>query len=1233
MKSQFLKIAGVKSEKAFYKKFPTEAAFFKAHPEAKKMANGGEQDRGQLKKLDDLTNFTNYNMPEAQFGLNLPDPFSFGKAAGALNTASPTSLGGLGAANSTASMIGGMRTAGTDASGLGKLFGEYTTKGTIGGANSTASMIGGMRTAGTDASGLGKLFGEYTTKGTIGGAAAKGTGSASGYLDAGKNILGGISALKQEKEVRKQAKQDAQLTDVMKQAALLPQEIIQREYVRPEDVIVQPGQLAPAYGTGTNILAAQYGASIGGNPTEIANTFAPNTIYTDMGYEPLNDTSRIKAYYHGGKMRKAAGGGIFDPNSGFGQFMGGQGGEVLGNIAERVGTGGRGPSGSSQLGKGIGQAAGTLVGGPVGSLIGGTLGSLVGGLFGKKGAKETERYQQQAGQNVSDIQYANIGVGLQNKYGSFMEDGGIAQTGKKLKVKEYSLPSDSSYYRNPYTENQPTAIYEFNDGKRTQFFEHPYNAYQEAYNRAYMDFMGQSSSSGRRIDYPSLTSNIYPGNIRTDARERGEIAARKAYMKDIQGMSLYDPESLYRAGMKGQITPQDTIGMTTYDRRIVEQGAAKSKKGKLEEGGYVSNDWTPQVITTFGEYKLKDLLQPPHDADMLRAGGHLRSYTPPSAQAMYTGREKFAMGGDLKVYRGDAETISYNPYLPEGGETIMFRGPSHDDGGMPIKYGSSPVEVEGGEPAVKLKDGGDGDTNLNVYGNLKISKLNAELLNNPKFADKKFKNVANDLSKGEAKSNKNIDKASNRIDNLDVLTPFDKLALDTNNAILQGENMKLKKYAQDKMDLAALQSAINDTAEENGLVADDLAKGKVMIDKSKGKTAKSGIALKKAQTGVEQKGSTFTYNGRTLDPNNPEDAIIIQQFRADVARNEKNIEAFRSNAKGDLSKSMEADEVVVSAPNYLTFEEWLQEYSPEDLIPGVNEQELFKQYQMHRYKYGASDYTALPQFQEPGAPVIDATMADRAKKKFNLNKTLDTLTPYLNEALPYLRGTNARPLPLSQITPELSVMGDREEPVYAQTLQPNLAVSFDIINPQADLNDVDAQVNAAIRAAGSDAAAQAAIITQAYEAKNKIKSRAEQANLANKLGIYNQNLQKLDETQLANLNIRDKQYVRQAQAKSNTKAQKLLAAQSISDKFAQNRQANNTLGIYENLYNYRFDQQGRAQNRNPLAQFTKPTVTNNLPIYDDQGNIIGFQQPGSNTKKTTSTNSRNGSIVKALKNL
>ena len=41
MKAQFLKIAGVNSEKEFYQKYPTEESFFAAHPEANMMKNGG----------------------------------------------------------------------------------------------------------------------------------------------------------------------------------------------------------------------------------------------------------------------------------------------------------------------------------------------------------------------------------------------------------------------------------------------------------------------------------------------------------------------------------------------------------------------------------------------------------------------------------------------------------------------------------------------------------------------------------------------------------------------------------------------------------------------------------------------------------------------------------------------------------------------------------------------------------------------------------------------------------------------------------------------------------------------------------------------------------------------------------------------------------------------------------------------------------------------------------------
>ena len=60
MKKEFLKIAGVKSEKDFYKKYPTEEAFFKAHPKAiKQLAKGGEA----FPQTATMDNFFSYGVP------------------------------------------------------------------------------------------------------------------------------------------------------------------------------------------------------------------------------------------------------------------------------------------------------------------------------------------------------------------------------------------------------------------------------------------------------------------------------------------------------------------------------------------------------------------------------------------------------------------------------------------------------------------------------------------------------------------------------------------------------------------------------------------------------------------------------------------------------------------------------------------------------------------------------------------------------------------------------------------------------------------------------------------------------------------------------------------------------------------------------------------------------------------------------------------------------------------
>ncbi len=297
----------------------------------------------------------------------------------------------------------------------------------------------------------------------------------------------------------------------------------------------------------------------------------------------------------------------------------------------------------------------------------------------------------------------------------------------------------------------------------------------------------------------------------------------------------------------------------------MNQGSAFVRNGgdipSYENGGYMNPEYNPQVIAKFGDYSMDQLLAPPHDADMLRAGGHLKEYTPPSARAMYTGRDlpyqmedggQMAMGGDLQVHRGKAETMSYNPFLPSGGETVMFRGPSHDNGGMPISFGENGVEVEGGEPAIQMQDGGE-EGNLVVYGNMVIPDYGVEELGDPKAKGKKFKHYVADLSKTEAKQNKLIDKTSDMISMVDDNDPFDQLKLNTGKANLMGATMKLKDIADKKITAASVQNAILDTAEEFGLESDALAKGKIKYAKANDPYAEFGTKLSKAKYGKDTK--------------------------------------------------------------------------------------------------------------------------------------------------------------------------------------------------------------------------------------------------------------------------------------------------------------------------------------------------------------------------------------------
>ena len=629
-------------------------------------------------------------------------------------------------------------------------------------------------------------------------------------------------------------------------------------------------------------------------------------------------------------------------------------------------------------------------------------------------------------------------------------------------------------------------------------------------------------------------------------------------------------------------------------------GAQAQYTSFMKDGGmttspyeWVSHTWQPQVIASFGEHKVKDLLRPPADADMLRAGGHLKEYTAPSEEAMSTERPDFAMGGELQIHwGGKAEPMSYNPYLPEGGETVMFRGQSHDESdgkgntGIGITYGDNPVEVERGEPAMKLRDGSTGDTSFLVFGNLKIPK---GVLGDPDADDQNFKRYVADISEQEEKQNKLVDKSITAIDEMEVQTRFDRLKFNSLQAKVMGANMKLKDYAGKKMNAAALQTAMNDTIEEYGLKTTDkgniMAKlGKTILKAQDGKKTKT-LGKLEAMSDVPKQTKTGRYYGGVTDER-------VAQMKANNPW--YNWEGFDPTDPSDIEGFQKA------------------------FNAKAEEQGVGSRLKIDK-KLGQQTVSAKGLYEYKDLPGITIT----GKKKPTAVEEVE-VTPYkrsvlidiLNQALPFVRPSDKEDLDPSQLYGEMFAMATNQlEPVKAQLFQPQLSVPYDI-SLQDILNENEASFRSQQRMFGYNPALQSQLNSQKYLANQKVLGEQFRMNQAMKNQIYKENRDILNQAKLQNLAILDQQYVRQEEAKSKTKATTQAALNSIASKYAQNQLENRTLQVYENLYNYRYDPNFRAINMNPLWQ---PNV---------QASSTAVRNGGKVNKK-----SLNGSIVKALKNI
>jgi hypothetical protein len=1119
-------------------------------------------------------------------------------------------------------------------------------------------------------------------------------GGITGAIPIVGDLVEGFQQLKEEKRIQKGAQQFNELSGLTKQVAGLAPDIQQRRYTRAEDQAFGTQEMGQAYGSAANnpFLQMEYGGSIGGNPTEIQNMYNPGDIYSNLGYEPLSDSEIVKQYRRGGLVPRAQFG---DAGNALGSLIGGgkgrptAGGKIGGTIGSTVGKFIPVP-GASQALEFVGSTVGSIFGGKSAAKTerlqneGQQNVENAAFMSGAKGLQSQNSSFMKSGGSVVD--YMNS-----KKMGSSFEDRKKLYE-KAYKGDTFSGTSEQNKKLLNYltSDSKPTSSKKQDFGPRarpaaTQFGSYDPTVFPENRNLESGVVVDKNTNiahilQGNKIvkSFPVLTGQARDANVNErgvqylenhpesratptgsyfmnpskdiygepgfmlnpisaygDPRPRAKSVAEHVTYNPSERDRYYDLPSEQRNKSYGcvnckkpdinQLTsmfPQGDTTMVIDTRKLADKNLL-SKMSKREHGGWVSHDWQPQVIAKFGDYDLKDLLKEDPTMDTLRSGGHLKdySYTPPSMEAL----ETMAMGGQLKTtWGGYAEPISQNPYLPGSGETVMFRGKSHEESdgnghtGIGVKYGSgghddytdyaefgteqadADVEVERGEPATELMDRATGETSMIVYGDMKIPSYGVSELKDPKAKGKKFKNYANDLSKLERKQTSILDKAIDKLDNLNPTTAFEKLEFDSLSKVIDGANMQLKGLAAQKELLAGIQNAILDTSKEFGVKSAELAKGKIKEDKDSD-MAKFGGKFTQAQVGVRQ----------PLTPILP----MSTYYRIDPKTD------FR------LTTSPEVQERIQQKP--IENKKVTKGKSPAKQVekPGRTKLEPFVSIDTPRR--GVTDVDISPKItakvpdyaRDMKAPKSE----EQAKKdKFGIDDALRQLQPYL---IP----SNQEPFDASQITPEMYALAMNQlEPVQAQTFQPLLETPYSV-SLQDQLNANQADFNALQRQMGYNPAAAATLAAQKYAANSAILGQQFRANQEMQMGTYNRNRGILNDATLKNLSILDNQYQRQSQAKSATKAQAQAALSSISDKMAKHKLENRTLGVYENMYNYRFGPKGRAINVNAPYEFGNLNVASLTADELELAKKYKELEKKKGTKKDST--GKNGSIVKAIKNL
>ena len=510
------------------------------------------------------------------------------------------------------------------------------------------------------------------------------------------------------------------------------------------------------------------------------------------------------------------------------------------------------------------------------------------------------------------------------------------------------------------------------------------------------------------------------------------------------------------------------------------------------------------------------------------------------------GTTVYADGGEIQTYGdGGITPISQNPY---GGEMNMINGPSHAEGGVDMNVMGTKLEAEGQEPIYSTTEG-----DKVIAGNLKVPnhiKRSAEAFIGTKLSGGKFKSVLKSIGEAENKQNSIVDRSVESAEKYTPLRSLDRISLNTLDTNMNIADGKLKKLQVIKDGLSDVQEALN--KEENNARMGRKIKRKAQDGKT--------ITSKEKQSYLDdgwlqdEKDPNRLYKDG-VDPVHVEGAEGIEGGTETVVN--KGIAPIKDTYDG--------------SGGYASNEDW-------------NKFLNSKKGQAYKEKYitGTPDTVSeietegiegFDSFDIPGTPGDELRIQDpvgpKKKGKFDWSNLL-------NQVPQALRRSDAEDFDSRQLLPEAWAMANNKlEPVQSQKYQPRLRTPYDI-SLQDQLNQNTAKARSAERIAGNNVGALANLKAQEYLADQNVLGNQFRQNQQFKDQVYSGNLKTLNDADLKNLAIADTQYVRQEQAKSNTKATDFEAIKSMTDKRSKHALENKTLRVWENMYDYRYDDAGRA---------------------------------------------------------